>query len=545
MGLLSLRTWLRSPADRDLIARWTPASDVAPELRHVVALPQPPDPERFTLLALGDTGNADAAARITSPQDAVAAEMALDAALPETGGAAEFVLHLGDVVYMTGERRLYDRDFLQPYAPFLTPGSRIGDLTFRIPFLPVPGNHDYYDVNLLLKWLSAIPVLGSGLRRMSSELFDFSLPRGGSGMGSAYMEAFVRTPADPAAPATYMPGVDTRLPNRYYRFQYGCADFFALDSNTLDAPPPWTGAAPAEREDARARLAELEKRVAELNAELKQEQALCDEATAAEEAEAAASGLEPESCVRRRRLAEEALDAQRAIALQLRRLRFGPRDYDAEQIRWLKAGLESAARERPDNWRIVYLHHPLYTSIKNHCERPDVQDVRANLIELLAGHAHLVLSGHSHAFEWFRTEQLPETGIFVSGGGGQISLRPSVLRPDLIGAHREEAASLRAHGVVECAVAGKGPAASDGLAGKLYHYLRLEVTREAIRVRPVGVRRLRSGYRREEPMPVYHAAEVGGAATMESRLLDFVEVRRGAAPQVRWEMRGQESRAAS
>jgi hypothetical protein len=534
MAFLGLKTWLRSPTDREVIARWTPPTDTPLERRHVVAFPQPEDPDRFSFLAVGDTGNADAAGIADSPQDAVAAEMARDSALPGSDGSAAFVLHLGDVVYMSGERRLYARNFLQPYAPFLTPESKIGDLTFRIPFLPVPGNHDYYDVNPLLRWLSSVPILGSGLRRVSYELFDFSLPRGGSGMGAAYMEAFIRPPSDPAEPMPYQPGVETRLPNRYYRFRYGCADFFALDSNTLDAPPPWTGEAPRERDDARERLAVLERRSRELTVALKREQAVCDEAGLAREAAEASRGLDPDSCERRRRIAEEALDTQRAIAQQQRRLRYRPEDYDAAQIEWLRAGLEESARERPENWRVVFLHHPLYTSIKNHCERPDVQDVRANLLELLAEHAHLILSGHSHAFEWFRSEQAPKAALFVSGGGGQISLRPSILMPNRIALHRAEAEALRAHGVSECAVAGRGPAAADGGHGKLYHYLRVEVTPESLFVRPVGVRRQPSGYRREEPMPVYHISEAGPDAHMQARTMEGVEVRRDAPPCVHW-----------
>ena len=45
----------------------------------------------------------------------------------------------------------------------------------------------------------------------------------------------------------------------------------------------------------------------------------------------------------------------------------------------------------------------------------------------------------------------------------------------------------------------------------LHHYLRIEVTPEVLRVRPIGVRRLPgNAYRREEPMPVYHAPHLAG-----------------------------------
>jgi hypothetical protein len=63
MNLFGVDNWLRTPADRDVIARWTtggaPPDDESPEeqaLRHRLDLPQPPDPERWEFLALGDTG---------------------------------------------------------------------------------------------------------------------------------------------------------------------------------------------------------------------------------------------------------------------------------------------------------------------------------------------------------------------------------------------------------------------------------------------------------------------------------------------------------
>src|SRR5262249_12778589 len=111
-----------------------------------LAIPPLADPIRFVFLAVGDTGDSEAAGPHFSPQDAVAQHLAADAALPDSAGDAALVLHTGDVVYMAGERRLYDRNFRRPYAAFLTPESTVDRLVFRLPFLPVPGNHDYYDL---------------------------------------------------------------------------------------------------------------------------------------------------------------------------------------------------------------------------------------------------------------------------------------------------------------------------------------------------------------------------------------------------------------
>lgn len=239
--------------------------------------------------------------------------------------------------------------------------------------------------------------------------------------------------------------------------------------------------------------------------------------------------------VRLRKLSEEALDTQRELALERRRLRARPEDHDAGQLQWLGDGLADAERDLPGGWRVLYLHHPLYSTIANHCEHPDVRGVRENLIPLIRDRVHLVLAGHAHAFEWLRSEALPHTGLFVTGGGGQVSLRRSLLAPGLLHRHRERYAALREAGVTECAVAGRGPAADDGEEGPLYHYLRIEVTPEVLRVCPVGVRRLERGYRREAPIPLFHAPELPEPRPpWHPRRLEAVEIRRGEPPRPVW-----------
>src|SRR5207248_892790 len=114
------------------------------------------------------------------------------------------------------------------------------------------------------------------------------------------------------------------------------------------------------------------------------------------------TGRPPDTlCARLQKFSQSALDVQRDLARERRRMGRQPDDYDAEQIEWLRAGLEECVRERPDGWRIVYLHQPLYTTIGSHSENSDVAGVRENLIPILRDRAHLVLAGHSHAFEWF------------------------------------------------------------------------------------------------------------------------------------------------
>lgn len=670
MSLLNVESWLRTPPDRAVIARWTPdtptdATNAAERYR--IALPDdlvPNDGTEWEFLALGDTGDADAAGPGEAPQDAVAVEMARSAVAPVGGGQGRFVVHTGDVIYLTGERRLYERNFRRPYAALLTAESTVDNLVFRIPFLPVPGNHDYYDLRGWATWLSRVPLIGSGLRALSHKFFSFSLPKGGSDMGAAYMNAFVQsTPKrEPEKPVAYLPGKQTRLPNRYYTFTVGNVDFFALDSNTLDAPSPGTGIqTEAVRESARARVAELERRAEEIDAALKAENAVREQRDQADRAgiagdptalealrattthlesalgsfaasvetargvghfgpvaaalavihpaqrqwrdgtaalEAATTGgeaaetalarldiagdavcaaltesqnvlavltkaegaraglLTASSTVEKlltewtervhpqagsevsRSLSEDALDIQREIAMARRREEYQPEDFDSSQIDWFDAVLHDAQAKRPDNWRIVFLHHPLYTTITNHCERPDVLGLRANLLASLQGEGrvHLILSGHSHSFEWLRSRAIPLTGLFVTGGGGQISLRPTLLEPRRWARHRGSYDALRRAGVEEAAVAGRGPTADDGASRSLYHFLRIRVLPDSLRVCPVGVRAIDGGrFRREEPMPVFHIPElVDGKPERDVRRLSYVEIRRDEPPTAHW-----------
>ena len=58
---------------------------------------------------------------------------------------------------------------------------------------------------------------------------------------------------------------------------------------------------------------------------------------------------------------------RRELARERRRMRYRPEDHDTAQLEWLEAGLAAAERDRPGGWRVVYLHHPLFSSIGNHC----------------------------------------------------------------------------------------------------------------------------------------------------------------------------------
>lgn len=86
--------------------------------------------------------------------------------------------------------------------------------------------------------------------------------------------------------------------------------------------------------------------------------------------------------------------------------------YDAGQANWLENSLR-ASRAR---WKIVTMHHPLYSSGKKHGSDPRL---RAKLEPLLTRfNVQVVFAGHDHVYE--RT--LPQKGIlhFITGAGGKM-----------------------------------------------------------------------------------------------------------------------------
>ncbi|NJO12056.1 MAG: hypothetical protein HC873_23255 [Leptolyngbyaceae cyanobacterium SL_1_1] len=115
-------------------------------------------------------------------------------------------------------------------------------MVFALPFLPVLGNHDYYDLPRLH---SLFAPLIQPLQRLFNQPLQRSIGRYGSFQGDAFAQAFLDyskdlTPAalgqhldrhytaqtDTGRCLHYRPGEFTRLPNRYYSFRYGGIDFF-------------------------------------------------------------------------------------------------------------------------------------------------------------------------------------------------------------------------------------------------------------------------------------------------------------------------------
>ncbi len=134
--------------------RWQEQSivDRGIDQTRIVLETQTTDSPEFSFLVAGDSGTGNH--RGYNPQRQIAEQMLSER---ET---CRFVLHTGDVVYLVGSSEYYFQNFIRPYREFIVGGehpSRIAydRMVFNFPFLPVPGNHDYYDLPIVYGILSA------------------------------------------------------------------------------------------------------------------------------------------------------------------------------------------------------------------------------------------------------------------------------------------------------------------------------------------------------------------------------------------------------
>ncbi|MEI6467560.1 MAG: metallophosphoesterase family protein [Verrucomicrobiota bacterium] len=85
----------------------------------------------------------------------------------------------------------------------------------------------------------------------------------------------------------------------------------------------------------------------------------------------------------------------------------------AKQVEWLKADL---AAHQSARWRIVFLHHPVYTCTDRPARRGEAEVTRKRLEQTLQdGRVQLVLSGHDHNYQRHEAEGIT---YIVTGGGG-------------------------------------------------------------------------------------------------------------------------------
>jgi 3',5'-cyclic AMP phosphodiesterase CpdA len=85
---------------------------------------------------------------------------------------------------------------------------------------------------------------------------------------------------------------------------------------------------------------------------------------------------------------------------------------DPDQMKWIEDELKSS-REK---WKIVFFHHPLYSSARTHGSQIKLAEALQPLF--IQYTVSLVLSGHDHTYERIK----PQSGIqyFVEGSSGQL-----------------------------------------------------------------------------------------------------------------------------
>jgi hypothetical protein len=85
---------------------------------------------------------------------------------------------------------------------------------------------------------------------------------------------------------------------------------------------------------------------------------------------------------------------------------------DQDQLKWV----EDELKKSNEKWKIVFFHHPLYSSAGTHGSQLKLRAVLEPLF--IQYNVSLVLNGHDHTYERIK----PQNGIlyFVEGSGGQL-----------------------------------------------------------------------------------------------------------------------------
>lgn len=404
--------------------------------------------DEFSFLVAGDSGTGRH--RSSSPQREVAQ------CLMANGQDAHFVLHTGDVVYLVGSSEQYRANFIKPYREWLVGGEsykkiHYDRMVFKLPFLPVLGNHDYYDLPRFLGFFAGI---AGPLRYALRSYVDLDVGWHGSFQGDAFARAFMDylkgvperrldehldehygSEFEGDRCLTYRPGDYTRLPNRYYTFRYAGIDFFALDSNTFNHPLPYT-----QTDNPQQSLERLQDKRRQLEAEKVE--------LLRQLGVGAMSPMEDDDQEDLTGQIEEIDEELHDIDKQLFSTEMPTVDY--EQLHWLRDRLIASWHDPNVRGRILFFHHPPYVTETTKWFQGQTLAVRHHLRKVLdavllkvTGVAReqplvdLVLCGHAHCFDYVRTEdtghgdsQIP---FVVCGGSGYSLRRQREEGPELTG----------------------------------------------------------------------------------------------------------------
>ncbi|MBD2343543.1 metallophosphoesterase family protein [Anabaena subtropica] len=409
---------------------------------------------KFSFLVVGDSGSGKH--RGHNPQRQVAELM-----LPHHQECS-FLVHTGDVIYLVGSSEYYKPNFIQPYRELIVGGENPRQITydkmvFKSPILPVPGNHDYYELPVLLSLLS---VSTWPLRYLLRSRLDIDVGFRGSGTGDAYAKAFLdylkawqlpgdlprhldkhyTVKTDTGRCLAYQPGSFTRLPNRYYTFRYSGIDFFALDSNTFNDPEPLpaTKQGDSDRSILTKRRDELEREKMEMietSAKLNP-----DNPSEAERLDDLRSNVS--------QIEEVIVDIDKQLTTDSQ-----PAQTDTEQLDWLKQRLIASWNNPEVRGRVVYFHHPPYVTEATKWLQSQTLAIRSRLRNVLDAVAQeisginqgrplvdLVLNGHAHCLEYLQTFDTGHGDAnmhwIVCGGSGYSLRRQRTEGADLIEADK-------------------------------------------------------------------------------------------------------------
>ncbi|AFY76988.1 Calcineurin-like phosphoesterase [Pleurocapsa sp. PCC 7327] len=413
------------------------------------------DGPEFSFLVIGDTGTG---IQTHNAQRQVAQHM-----LPHLD-SCRFVLHTGDVVYLVGSSEFYRDNFINPYKELLVGGDRpekiaYDRMVFKVPMFLVPGNHDYYDLPFLEGLFAGLTL--PLRRRLVKFKLDFDVGWHGSYQGKAYAQAFLdcwdrfesrdnlvrhleqhyTVKTDTGWCLRYQPGQFTRLPNRYYTFRYGGIDFFALDSNTFNAPQPISKT--SEGLTHRRSLEELRSHFEREKQELMQaaERLNPDLPDDAEQLDDMRAKIE--------QIDEVILDIDKQLEAR------ETQAIDSEQLDWLQQRLIDSWNKADVRGRVLFFHHPPYVTeatkwnlaqtleIRHHLRR--VFDNVAAALGSLRGDrplVDLILNGHAHCLEYIRTLDTGRAdshlNCIVCGGSGYSLRRQRQEGSDLMETFWEE-----------------------------------------------------------------------------------------------------------
>ena len=408
----------------------------------------------FSFLVIGDSGSG--AHGGDNPQRRVAQLML------QQGEGCRFVLHTGDVIYLVGSSEYYLQNFIQPYQEFLVGGEdpkRIDSdrMIFKLPFLPVPGNHDYYDLPIVYGVLAQATW---PLRRLLRSKIDLDIGWHGSFQGKAYAKAFLdyllafnnegelsrhldshyTASTDTGRCLVYQPGRFTKLPNRYYTFRYGGIDFFALDSNTFNAPAPLPHT--KEGDNYRRELNQLKNDLEREKLEILEASAKLnpDSPEDAEQLDDLRAKLE--------QIDEVTIDIEKQLVAN------DKTTTDFEQLEWLRQRLIESWHTKEVRGRVVYFHHPPYVTEATKWHQAQTLAVRHRIrwvldkVALDVGNlaqdrpiVDLLLSGHAHCLEYLRTGNTgyadSNLNWIVCGGSGHSLRRQRTEGPELMETFRD------------------------------------------------------------------------------------------------------------